>query len=62
VLTELETRILDFIRDYLDAHGYAPIIREIGEGVDISSRGTVHRYVHSLFIEFALWLWLSGRG
>lgn len=48
MLTELQSRILDFIRDYLEAHGQAPTLTEIGQGVGVSSKGTVHRYVQAL--------------
>lgn len=48
MLTDLQARILDFIRDYLKAHGRAPTLTEIGAGVGVSSKGTVHRYVKAL--------------
>jgi repressor LexA len=48
VLTRLEKRILDFVRDYGNEHGESPLLREIGAAVGVSSRGTLHRYVQSL--------------
>jgi repressor LexA len=48
MLTQLEQRILDFIRDYFDAHEHAPTLTEIGQALGIKSKGTVHRYVQSL--------------
>lgn len=48
MLTQLEQRILDFIRDYLDEHDHAPTLNEIGKALAINSKGTVHRYVQSL--------------
>ncbi|TDY03730.1 transcriptional repressor LexA [Thiohalophilus thiocyanatoxydans] len=48
MLTQLEQRILDFIRDYIGDHEHAPTLSEIGQSLEISSKGTVHRYVQSL--------------
>lgn len=39
---------LDFIRDYLARHGYAPLLSEIALGIGIRSKGVVHRYLHAL--------------
>ena len=48
MLTMLETRVLDAIREYIDRHGVSPTISELAEALDHRSRGTVHRYVQSL--------------
>ena len=48
MLTQLEQRILDFIRDYIGDHEHAPTLSEIGRALEISSKGTVHRYVQSV--------------
>ncbi|MDH5181319.1 MAG: transcriptional repressor LexA [Gammaproteobacteria bacterium] len=48
MLTSLENRMLEFIRDYIDRHGEGPTMTEIGQAMGINSRGTVHRYVQSL--------------
>lgn len=32
---ETQDRILEFIRDYRDKHGYSPTLREIGRELDI---------------------------
>ena len=48
MLTSLETKMLEFIRDYIARHGEAPTMTEIGQAIGISSKGTVHRYVQSL--------------
>ncbi|NNE39057.1 MAG: repressor LexA [Gammaproteobacteria bacterium] len=48
MLTQLERKILDYITDYVVKNGQAPTLREIGESLDIKSKGTVHRYVESL--------------
>lgn len=47
-LTDRERQVYDFIRAYVERHGYAPKLREIGTALGIQSRGTVHRYVRSL--------------
>jgi len=48
VLTQLETKILNTIEQHISTHNIAPTIGEIASSLDISSRGTVHRYVQSL--------------
>ncbi len=48
MLTQLERKILDFITDYVVKNGQGPTLREIGESLEIKSKGTVHRYVKSL--------------
>lgn len=49
MLTELETRILSFIGDYLRENGgRSPTLSEIGEGCGIRSVGTIHRYLSSI--------------
>ena len=47
-LTQTETKIQDFIRHFIQQNGHGPTLREIGDGVAIKSKGTVHRYVTSL--------------
>ncbi|MEX2515426.1 MAG: transcriptional repressor LexA [Gammaproteobacteria bacterium] len=48
MLTALEEKILQFITRHIAQQGHAPTIAEIGKGVGLRSRGTVHRYVESL--------------
>lgn len=48
MLTQLEEKILQFITHYIAQHGHAPTLAEIGAGLSIRSKGTVHRYVESL--------------
>jgi len=47
-LTQLEKKILDSVRSYYGQYNEMPTIRGIGEMVDISSPGTIGRYVNSL--------------
>jgi len=48
MLTQTEQRIINFIRAFVARHDYSPTLSEIGTGVAIQSKGTVHRYVQSL--------------
>ena len=41
----MKEKILDFIIDYIQLHGYPPTIREIGEGVGLRSSSSVHRHL-----------------
>jgi len=43
-----ETEILEFIKGYMEEHGWAPVIREIGEGVGITSTSHVSYYLDKL--------------
>lgn len=44
-------RILRFIIDYIQQHGYAPTIREIGAGVGLKSTSSVMTHLMKLFAE-----------
>jgi repressor LexA len=46
--TERQARILEVIRDFTEAHGYPPSVREIGERVGLSSSSTVQSHLKSL--------------
>jgi repressor LexA len=48
VLTERQRQILDFLSSYIDAHGYPPTVREIGEAVGLASPSTVHAHLANL--------------
>ena len=48
MLTQLEQRVLEFIRHYIAEHEHSPTLTEIGEALAIKSKGTVHRYVQAL--------------
>ncbi len=47
-LTAKQKNILDFIKKYIAEYNYAPTIREIGEGNNLSSSATVHAYINIL--------------
>lgn len=46
--TLLEKRILNFIHAFIIKHGHSPTLVEIGKAMEISSKGTIHRYVQNL--------------
>jgi repressor LexA len=48
VLTERQRQIFEFVRSYVDAHGYPPTVREIGEAVGLASPSTVHAHLANL--------------
>jgi repressor LexA len=47
-LTKRQREILDFISEFLQANGYAPSIREIGEHFELSSPATIHAHLENL--------------
>lgn len=49
MLTGLEKKILHFIGEYLrENDGRSPTLSEIGDGCDVKSVGTIHRYISSI--------------
>jgi len=47
-LTQLETRVLMAVEEYILSKGVSPTIAELAEALKLKSKGTVHRYVQSL--------------
>jgi repressor LexA len=47
-LTGRQQEIWNFLVDYVDAHGYPPTVREIGEAVGLASPSTVHAHLANL--------------
>ena len=47
-LTKKQKEILDFVRDFSEAHGYAPSFEEIAEGFGYGSLATVHEHLENL--------------
>lgn len=47
-MSELEMDIIDFITSYIKDNGYAPTVREIGEGIGISGSATMQKYLNQL--------------
>jgi repressor LexA len=48
MLTERQQQIWDYLVEYVDAHGYPPTVREIGERVGLASPSTVHAHLANL--------------
>ena len=47
-LTKKQKEILDFVRDFAEAHGYAPSFEEIADGFGYGSLATVHEHLENL--------------
>jgi repressor LexA len=47
-LTVRQQEIWEFLVQYVDAHGYPPTVREIGEAVGLASPSTVHAHLANL--------------
>ena len=48
MLTERQQEIWNYLVEYVDAHGYPPTVREIGERVGLASPSTVHAHLANL--------------
>ncbi len=48
MLTARQQEIWNFLVEYVDAHGYPPTVREIGEKVGLASPSTVHAHLANL--------------
>ncbi len=48
VLTARQQEIWQFLAEYVDAHGYPPTVREIGDAVGLASPSTVHAHLANL--------------
>ncbi len=47
-ITSRQRQILQFILQHIEAKGYPPTVREIGEAVNLSSSSTVHAHLRAL--------------
>lgn len=47
-LTRRQREILDYLREFLEEHGYAPSLEEIGRRFGLSSLATVHKHLTNL--------------
>ncbi|MDH5357387.1 MAG: transcriptional repressor LexA [Gammaproteobacteria bacterium] len=54
MLTQRQQDTLDFIRNYIQEFGKAPLVSEIAEGLNLTSQGTTHRYIQALVDEGVL--------
>ncbi len=53
-LTANQQRVLECIRDYLEAHGHPPTLREIADSLSLSSHSSAQDYVEALVRKGAL--------
>ena len=47
-LTKRQKEIVDYLDEYIDEHGYAPTLEEIGAKFTLSSPATVHKHLTNL--------------
>ena len=50
-MTKMQEFIFQAIKSYIEAHGYPPSVREIGDAVGLKSTCTVHFHLHKLLEE-----------
>ena len=48
MVTKRQKQLLDYLRDYIEKHGYAPTLEEIGKHFSLSSLATVHKHLQNL--------------
>jgi repressor LexA len=47
-LTKRQKQMVDYLGEYISAHGYAPTLAEIGQHFGLSSLATVHKHLRNL--------------
>jgi len=47
-VTAAQRRVYEFVAAFLNDNGYAPTIREIGDGLGLGSSSTVHMHLRAL--------------
>jgi len=47
-LTKRQREILDYLSDFIQQHGYAPSLEEVGRRFGLSSLATVHKHLSNL--------------
>ena len=47
-LTKRQREILDYLNEFIQRHGYAPSLEEIGRKFSLSSLATVHKHLTNL--------------
>src|SRR5947208_14573079 len=48
MLTPRRKQILEYLQKYIEQHGYAPTLQEIGRNFHLSSTATVHKHLIAL--------------
>ncbi|HEX3409223.1 MAG TPA: transcriptional repressor LexA [Candidatus Binataceae bacterium] len=47
-LTKRQKQLVDFLENYIEEHGYAPTLSEVGQYFGLSSLATVHKHLSNL--------------
>src|SRR2546425_13214981 len=47
-LTKRQKQMVDYLQHYIEEHGYAPTLAEIGQYFGMSSLATVHKHLNNL--------------
>ena len=47
-LTKMQTKTLDYLKEFMATHSYPPTVREICEALNLSSPATVHAHLNAL--------------
>ena len=47
-LTKRQKQLVDFLENYIEEHGYAPTLAEVGQYFGLSSLATVHKHLKNL--------------
>jgi repressor LexA len=47
-LTKRQKQMVDFLEQYIEEHGYAPTLAEVGQYFGLSSLATVHKHLRNL--------------
>lgn len=47
-ITKRQKQVLDFVSTFIEKHGYAPSLEEIGRALGLSSVATVHKHLSNL--------------
>ena len=62
-LTRRQREVFEFIRNFIDEHGYSPSLEEVAKGLDLSSLATVHKHLTNLSDKGMIRRhWNRGRG
>lgn len=48
VIYKKQKQILDFLKQYIDTHGFAPTLKQIANAIGVSSLATVHEHLQAL--------------
>jgi len=62
-LTRRQREVFEFIKNFMEKHGYSPSLEEVAKGLDLSSLATVHKHLTNLSEKGLIRRhWNRGRG